>query len=64
MKRVDIIQRDDSAFTFEEWYFSDDPLEMAWFPISEGRSMALCDSFDTALREAYGRIKWLADERA
>jgi hypothetical protein len=48
-------------YTFEEQYFSDNPREMAWCPRSAA-SFPICDTFETALREARGRISWMAQD--
>lgn len=59
-KRVIFFQKN-SNFSFEEEYFSADPLEMVW--ISTGRQfLTICDSIDIAIREAKGRIPWLEEE--
>jgi hypothetical protein len=39
---------------------SDDPRER-WYPTSGRRSFPQCDTLETAIREASGRIDWLAD---
>jgi hypothetical protein len=57
--RVLILQRPDGAFTFEAQYWSDEPLEMCWIPRGE-RSVCICESEETAMREALGRVDWLA----
>lgn len=54
-----LIERHASGFdSFEEQYFSDDPLEMCWCPLSPS-SFAMCDSAETAEREARQRVSWL-----
>ena len=57
--RVVISQRDDGTFTFVEERFSDEPHEQCWLPQTFRRSMPICNSEETALREAAGRIDWL-----
>ena len=60
-RRVLIVQRDNGAYGFEEEHWSDEPLEHCW--IRQGQyPFSICDSEETALREAVGRIGWLAAE--
>ncbi len=59
-KRVNFIQNKNGHFYFEEEHFSDEPLEMCWLPIT--RQLSICDSIDTAIREAKGNIHWLDEE--
>jgi hypothetical protein len=61
-KRVRIFQSSDGSFRFEEETYSHEPLERCWLPITKGRSIAVCDSFEIALREARGRIDWLCQQ--
>ena len=57
-RRVDIFQREDKTFGFEELEFG--PEENSWYPV--GRySLAVIDSFENAIREALGRVEWLVD---
>ena len=56
--RVLIVQRESGVFGFEEEYFSDAPLERCWCAYSQ-QPFAICDTPETALREAKGRVKWL-----
>jgi hypothetical protein len=58
-RRVTIFRRDDGSFSFLEERFSDDPREQCWLPQTHRRSIPICDSFETATREAAGRIVWL-----
>ena len=60
-RRVRIFQRDDGAYSFVEEKFSDEPLEQCWIPQTWRRSLPICDSFEIALREAKGRVDWLAE---
>jgi len=60
-RRVRIIRRADGTFSFLEEHWSSDSLEQVWIPQTSKRSLPLCDSAETALREAQGRISWLAD---
>jgi hypothetical protein len=48
-RRVIIFHRNDGSFGFEEEFFSDEPLELAWLP--SGRDLV----------EACGRVEWLAE---
>ncbi|HXQ32947.1 MAG TPA: hypothetical protein VN843_02875, partial [Anaerolineales bacterium] len=58
MRKVNIFQREDKTFGFEELEFG--PEENSWYPV--GRySLAIIDSFEHALREAQSRVQWLAD---
>jgi hypothetical protein len=58
-RRVRLFQDADGSYGFVEEFFSDDPLEFSWLPQTAGRSRSICDSLETALREAKGRIDWL-----
>ena len=55
-RRVDIFQREDKTFGFEELKFG--AQENAWYPVG-GHSLAIIDSFENALREAQSRVQWL-----
>ena len=58
-RRVEIYQRADGSFGFEEWQFGIE--EQSWFPF--GRySYAVIDTLENAEREARSRVSWLADE--
>ncbi|MEX0611074.1 MAG: hypothetical protein WD738_16210 [Pirellulales bacterium] len=57
--RVRIFQAPNGSYGFVEEVFSDDPFELCWLPITAGRSHPVCDTVETALREAHGRIDWL-----
>lgn len=58
--RMVTIERENDSYTFQEHYFSHDEYEMCWIPL-KNNSLAICDSPDTALREAIGRVDWLAE---
>ena len=58
-RRVTIFKCEDGSFSFLEEHFSDEPLEHCWIPLTHRRSIPVCDSFETATREAAGRIEWL-----
>jgi hypothetical protein len=60
-KRVLIIRRDDGFYTFQEEHFSDDPFEMCWIVKTSNRSLSICETMETALTEAMGRIHWLSE---
>jgi hypothetical protein len=65
-KRRVIISGSPAGYGFVEEHFSDDPIEMCWIPQTHRHSVPICSSFEIALREARGRIEWLAaatDER-
>ena len=57
-RRVIIFHRNDGSFGFEEEFFSDEPLELAWLP--SGRD-SRCETAEGALVEACGRVEWLAE---
>lgn len=59
-RRVRIFGLPDGSFRFIEEKFSDEPLEMCWIPQTHRRSQAICSSFEIAMREARGRVEWLA----
>lgn len=56
-RRVLIFQRADGHFSSLEEYFSDDPHEQCWIPLSYGRSLPICDTLESVLREACGRAR-------
>jgi hypothetical protein len=58
-KRVHIVRRANGFYGFDEEYFSEDLYEMCWIPLTSRRPFSICDSAETALREAKGRIVWL-----
>jgi hypothetical protein len=60
-RRVQIYRHDDRSFRFIEEKFSDEALERCWIVLSSRRSQPICDTFETALREAQGRVAWLAE---
>jgi hypothetical protein len=60
-RRVRIFQESIGFYSFVEETFSPDQMENCWLPIASRRSKPICDSIDTALREAKQRIAWLAD---
>lgn len=60
-KRVNFIQKSNGLFTFEEECFSEDPVEMCWIS-TERQFLSICDSLDSAILEAKGRISWLEEQ--
>ena len=56
-RRVDIFQRDDGTFGFEEQQY--DSQQQAWYPVTNHRSIPILDSEETARNEAKHRIDWL-----
>lgn len=57
-RRVDIFQREDKTFGFEEFEFGVE--ENSWYPAGR-HSLTIIDSFENAIREAKSRVQWLAD---
>ncbi|HLY72824.1 MAG TPA: hypothetical protein VKU80_01795 [Planctomycetota bacterium] len=56
--RVQVFHRDNGTFGFEEERFQKE--EQCWIPF--GRySESIIDSLESAIREATGRVSWLAD---
>lgn len=53
-RRVEIFRRDDGKWSFVEEYFSEREFEMCWIPVHANAS--LCDTRETALREARNRV--------
>ena len=60
-RRVLILRAANGSYSFVEECFSAEPEEQCWIPVTKGRSIPVCDSIETALREAKGRITWLSD---
>ena len=58
-RKVEIFRRADGTFGFEELKFGQE--EGAWFPVGK-YSIAIIDSLETAVKEAKGRVSWLAGE--
>jgi len=58
-RRVDIFERSNGTFGFEELAFSQE--EAIWFPVGK-YSLAIVDSVDAAVTEARGRVRWLSDD--
>ena len=56
--RVHIVRRTNGSFGFEEEYFSTHPTEMCWCPRYR-HPLCICDSVETARREARARVDWL-----
>lgn len=57
-RRVDIFQREDKTFGFEEFEFGVE--ENSWYPGGK-YSLAMIDTFENAIREAKSRVQWLAE---
>jgi hypothetical protein len=57
-RRVDIFQRRDATFGFEESRW--DAEDQAWIPFGR-RSDSFTDTLERALLEAQGRVPWLAE---
>ena len=57
-RKVEIFQRENKTFGFEELEFGPD--ENSWYPVGE-YSLAIIDSLDNAIREAEGRVRWLGN---
>jgi hypothetical protein len=56
-RRVELFQRKDGTFGFQEWTYAAD--EDAWVPF--GRyAIAVIDTLERTEQEARGRIAWLA----
>lgn len=55
-RKVEIFQRENKTFGFEELEFGSE--ENSWYPVGE-YSFAVIDSLDNAIREAEGRVSWL-----
>lgn len=59
LRRVLIVRRGNGSYGWEAEYWSDEPLEQSWVRIGQ-RPLSVCDSEETAVREAMGRVDWLA----
>ena len=60
-RKVEIVERDDGAFSFEDWRYSHEPREMCWV-LSGRKGFTLADTAERAEAEARARISWLASE--
>lgn len=58
-RKVEIFRRADGTFGFEELKFGQE--EGVWFPVGK-YSLAIIGSLDNAVKEAKGRVSWLAAE--
>jgi hypothetical protein len=57
--RVLIVRRDNGTYGWEVEHWNDEPLEQCW--IRPGQyPFSICGSEGIALREALGRVEWLA----
>ena len=59
-RRVLIVNRGAGRFGYEEQRFSEDEYERCWVPVRQ-HHLAICDSPETAEREARACIEWLRD---
>jgi hypothetical protein len=59
-RRVLIFPTENGAFGFVEDKFLPDPSEQCWVPVTHDRSQSICATREIAMREAIGRIGWLA----
>jgi hypothetical protein len=55
-RRVDVFQRADGTFGFEQWSY--DIEEQSWVPFGR-HSYSFMDSKETAIREARSRVRWI-----
>ncbi len=58
-RRIVIFRRDDGHWSFVEEYFSEREFEMCWIPVRG--SISICDTRETALREARISVDWLIE---
>lgn len=58
-ERVSIFRREDGTYGYCEECFSEEPPERCWIPAGR-RTESICSSEETVLREAIGRVPWLA----
>jgi hypothetical protein len=59
-RKVEIFQRDDKTFGFEEMRFGSD--EKTWFPAGK-YSIAVIDSLENTIREATERVEWMRSRK-
>jgi len=59
-RRVDIFEREDGTFGFEEFRFGEE--EQCWLASGRGAT-SFTDNLGDELREARGRVWWLAEVR-
>ncbi len=59
-RRVNIYQRQDGTFYFQEECFSRREFEHCWIPVRQSVA-SFFDIQETAVKEASGRIEWLSD---
>ena len=57
-RKVEFYRFEDGTFEFQEWYWSENPLERCWLP-ALGSRRSICGTEDIAWREALGSIPWL-----
>lgn len=57
-RKVEIFQRENQTFGFEELEFGSE--ENSWYPVGK-YSLAIIDSLENAIREAKDRVSWLGN---
>lgn len=62
-RKVVIVRRPSGSFYYEEWMFSDEPMENCWIPLPS-RSIGVYETLEIAVREAKAKIGWLRDAEA
>jgi len=58
-RKVEVFQRPDGTFGFEEWHWLVD--EKCWCPLGK-RSVSVIDTMDHTLDEIKGRIPWVTEK--
>ena len=58
-QRVLIVRRENGNFGWEVEHWSDEPFEFCWIRRRQ-YPFSICSSEEIALREALGRVEWLA----
>ena len=63
-ERVQIVRRDDGLFSFDHYHCARAwDKSLYWAPVAPwGSSLPLCNSAETAEREARGRIAWMNEK--
>jgi hypothetical protein len=54
-RRIHVYRRDDGTYGLEWEEYSNHPYEKCWIPCP-GVGVSFCDTFETAFREARGRL--------
>jgi hypothetical protein len=60
-RRVEIVRRHDGFFSFEEDQWTSEFGNSYWVPATHHGVVSICDSAETAEREARARIDWLRE---